>query len=63
MRADPADWSRSPNVEQAQAELRAAAAEADVESAISDRQLADKLIEMGRLNSYQAAQLLDGRRS
>ena len=33
----------------------------DAESAISDRQLADKLIEMGRLNSYQADQLLNGR--
>jgi len=31
------------------------------EVAIGDRQLADKLIEMGRLNSYQADQLLNGR--
>jgi serine/threonine protein kinase len=49
------------DVEQARAELRATAGESDAESAISDRQLADKLIEMGRLNSYQADQLLNGR--
>src|SRR6516162_4875216 len=33
------------------------------EAAITDRQLADKLIEMGRLNSYQAVQLLAGNSS
>jgi eukaryotic-like serine/threonine-protein kinase len=48
------------DIEQARAELRAGSG-GEVEPAFSDQQLADKLIEMGRLNSYQAAQLLNGR--
>ncbi len=63
------------DIEQALVELRTAVAPATNGSASSgnrsektadtppatDRQLADKLIELGRLNSYQADQLLNGR--
>ena len=48
------------DIEQARAELRSQWS-GDADAAITDRQLADKLIEMGRLNSYQAIQLLNGR--
>lgn len=61
------------DIDEAMAELRAAvattgvgtsvsgAAATSASSTVTDRQLADKLIELGRLNSYQADQLLNGR--
>jgi serine/threonine protein kinase len=48
------------DLEAAVTELRAAGGGTVTEATITDRQLADKLIEMGRLNSYQAIQLLRG---
>ncbi|MEN6458603.1 MAG: serine/threonine-protein kinase [Thermoguttaceae bacterium] len=35
--------------------------ELDADASASDRQLADRLVELGRLNAWQAKQLLDGR--
>lgn len=49
------------DIETARGELRAADQSIATASTISDKQLADKLVQMGRLNSYQAAQLLAGR--
>jgi eukaryotic-like serine/threonine-protein kinase len=51
----------SADIELARSELRSGGGAAVAESAISDQQLADKLVELGRLNSYQSAQLLAGR--
>src|SRR5438552_454891 len=48
------------DLETAVAELRSAGGGTITEAAITDQQLADKLVEMGRLNSYQAIQLLRG---
>src|ERR1700730_3354648 len=50
------------DLEAAVAELRAGGATI-TEATIADRQLADKLVEMGRLNSYQANRLLAGESS
>jgi eukaryotic-like serine/threonine-protein kinase len=47
------------DLDAAVAELRAAGG-VTTEAAITDRQLADKLMEMGRLNIYQTTQLLAG---
>ena len=44
-------------------DLRAKGGATSTEAAVTDRQLADALIEMGRLNSYQASQLLAGQSS
>lgn len=48
------------DLDAAAAELRSGGATTLTNAAITDRQLADKLIEMGRLNSYQADRLLAG---
>ena len=48
------------DIETARGELRAADQSIATASTITDKQLADKLVEMGRLNSYQAAMLLSG---
>jgi serine/threonine protein kinase len=47
-------------LESAVAELRSHGGTTLTDAAVADRQLADKLIEMGLLNSYQATQLLAG---
>src|SRR5580704_4814201 len=49
-----------PDLESAVAELRSSGGSTLTDAAITDRQLADKLIAMGRLNSFQASQLLAG---
>src|SRR5260221_1248961 len=51
------------DLEAAVAELRASGGGTITEATITDRQLADKLVEMGRLNSYQANRLLAGESS
>ena len=48
------------DLESALAELRTSGGGTLTDAMITDRQLADKLIAMGRLNSYQATQLLAG---
>ncbi len=48
------------DLDAAVAELRSGGGTTLTNAAITDRQLADKLIEMGRLNSYQADRLLAG---
>jgi serine/threonine protein kinase len=48
------------DLESALAELRSSGGGTLTDAAITDRQLADKLIAMGRLNSFQASQLLAG---
>jgi serine/threonine protein kinase len=45
------------------AELRSKGGSTATKAIIADRELADKLVEMGRLNSYQATQLLAGNSS
>ena len=48
-------------LDEARAALLPAAGEGDVDASCTDEPLADKLVEMGMLNAWQASQLLEGR--
>jgi len=48
-------------LDEAAAAVRAGGGPGDLETAPTDEQLADKLVEMGWLNAWQAGQLLEGR--